>query len=283
MRNSTDYYRRMAPAQSARSVRALLIALVVAIVGVLSLDATKIVAAPNDSGSQASSLVSTSDSSNTPLRLLHWSHVYWMVFPNSAHGPDGPHTLSDSRRAARVDSNGRLHLRVTKVNGKWRGVQLESLSPLNYGTYRFVTSSRLGRLAKPLVLGMFTYKPSQVRYTNEIDIENSRALIGLGYPVDAQYVVQPYYKANHIHRYAIRRKYKNVTQQFTWQPGRVDFRTTAGSGATAKRLSQFTFSGADVPTPNNEHVYINLHLHHPYAPRKGTRSVVLDSYSYTGP
>jgi hypothetical protein len=273
----------MAPAQSGRSVRALLTALVVAIVGVLSLDATKIVAAPNDSGSHASSLVNTANSSNTPLRLLHWSHVYWMVFPNSAHGPDGPHTLSDSTRAARVDSRGRLHLAVTKVNGKWRGVQLESLSPLNYGTYRFVTSSRLGNLAKPLVLGMFTYKPSQVRYTNEIDLESSRSLIGLGYPVDSQYVVQPYYKANHIHRYPIRRKYKHVTQQFTWRPGKVTFVTTAGRGSPGKRLSQFTYAGPDVPAPSNEHVYINLHLHHPHAPGKGARSVILDSYSYTGP
>jgi hypothetical protein len=268
----------MPPFSSARSRRQILTALVVAIAGVLALDTTAIVAAPKDTASDAT--LGVLNHTEPALRLQPWSGETWLVFPNSATGPDGPHTLSDSSQAASVDAQGRLHLQVTKVNGAWRGVQLEALNPLNYGTYRFVTASPVGDLATSLVLGMFVYKASQYKYTNEIDLENSRSLIGLGYPRDAQYVVQPYYKANHIRRYAIRRKYKTVTQQFTWQPGRVSFVTRAGNG---KRLSHFTYAGPDVPVPGNEHLYINLHFHGTQSFTDGRRTMILNSFSRSGP
>jgi hypothetical protein len=262
-------------------MRSTLLALTVAIVGVVALDTTAIVASPETTAPAATPTQPTHD--NSPLRLLIWSHTVWLVFPNSANGPDGPKSLSDSPRAAHVDSTGRLHLRITKVHGKWRGVQLESLAPLNYGTYRFVTGSPLGALAKPIVLGMFVYKPSAVRYTNEIDLENSRSLIGLGYPRDAQYVVQPYKKPSNIRRYAILNKYKTVTQQFDWQPHKVDFLTTGGPDGQGKRLGEFHYRGPDAPEPSNEHVYINLHLHNKRPLSKGSRQVILNSYSYNGP
>lgn len=261
-------------------MRSTLLALTVAIAGVLVLDTTAIVASP-ESAPPAATPAQTAHN-NSPLRLLTWSHTVWLVFPNSANGPDGPKSLSDSPRAAHVDSAGRLHLRITKVNGKWRGVQLESLAPLNYGTFRFVTDSRLGKLASPVVLGMFVYKPSQVRYTNEIDLETGRSLIGLGYPRDSQYVVQPYTKKTNIRRYAIRNKYKTVTQQFTWQPNKVDFLTRAGTTGHGKQLGKFNYRGPDSPEPSNEHVYINLHLHNKKPPTNGAREVVLKSFDYSG-
>jgi hypothetical protein len=253
----------------------------VAIAGVLVLDATAIVAAPRTT--RAPSAAAATTESPPQLRLLLWSGQVWLVFPPTAGGPDGPHTLSDSNQAAFVDAKGRLHLSITKVDGKWRGVQLESLAPLNYGTYRFVTGTTPGNLARPVVLGMFVYRPSQVRYTDEIDLEDSRSLIGLGYPRDAQYVVQPYSKPHHTHRYSIRRSVKTTTQQFSWRPGQVSFITRAGKNGTGKRLSHFHYSGPDVPEPNNEHVYINLHLHNKHPLSKGTRSVVMDSFTLTGP
>jgi hypothetical protein len=270
------------PSPFARSLRGTIAALTVAIVGVLALDATAIVAAPRTSVPLTSSPAMPA-TSNSQLRLIYWSGGIWLVFPDSSNGPDGPHTLSDSTKAAYVDAKGRLHLAATKVGGKWRGVQLESLNPLNYGTYSFVTATSVAKLARPLVLGMFIYRPSDVRYTNEIDLEDSRSLTGLGYPRDAQYVVQPYTVKSHIHRYDIRRSVTVTRQQFTWKPGRVTFVTRAGRSATARRLSHFSYSGSAVPQPANEHVYINLHLHTKHAPGKGTRRVILDSFSDTGP
>jgi hypothetical protein len=268
----------MPPFSSARSRRQILVTLVVSIVGVLALDTTAIVASPRDTSSTAT--LGVLNHTEPTLRLQPWSGETWLVFPNSANGPDGPRTLSDSTQAVNVDSAGRLHLRITKVNGKRRGVQLEALNPLNYGTYRFVLGSPVGDLATSLVLGMFVYKASQYKYTNEIDLENSRSLIGLGYPRDAQYVVQPYYKANHIRRYAVRRKYKTVTEQFTWQPGHVSFVTRTGSG---KQLGHFSFSGPDVPVPGNEHLYINLHFHGKKSFTDGRRTMILNSFTRTGP
>jgi hypothetical protein len=273
----------MPPSRFARSLRGTIAALTVAIAGVLVLDTTAIVAAPRSSTPAPSAPVSTSARTPSQLRLLLWSGEIWLVFPPSANGPDGPNSLSDSTQAAYVDPQGRLHLKITKVDGKWRGVQLESLAPLNYGTYSFVTGTSTARLAAPIVLGMFVYKPSNVRYTNEIDLEDSRSLIGLGYPRDAQYVVQPYTKPNHIHRYAIRRSITTTRQQFTWNPGRVSFVTRAGTSPTAKRLSHFVYAGPDVPEPSNEHVYINLHLHNKKPLNDGTHSVILNSFTRSGP
>jgi hypothetical protein len=269
----------MVPTPAAGRVRSLLVALTAAIAGVLVLDTTALVAGRMPAQA-ATSTITVPSHSNTPLRLLKWSGVTWLVFPAASPGPDGPRTLTDSDRAATVDRKGRLHLRLTHVGGSWRGVQLESISPLNYGTYQFVTGSAVGDLAKPAVLGMFVYKSSQTKYTNEIDLEDSRALSGLGYPRDAQYVVQPYYKKHHLHRYAIRRKYTRVIHQFTWRPGKVRFATRAAFHGHHKVLSKFRFHGYDVPQPNNEHVYINLHLHPNRPPGKGSREVILNSYSY---
>ncbi|MBV9487268.1 MAG: hypothetical protein JO246_14570 [Frankiaceae bacterium] len=264
-----------------RSVRSLLTAFGVAIAGVLVLDTTAIVAAPEKPSSEG--LPPAPTHSNVGLRVIKWSGKQWLVFPQTSNGPDGAHTLSDSVKACRIDAKGRLHLRLTKVNGQWRGVQLEMLNPVNYGTYKFVTGSRLGHLAKPGVLGMFVYKKSQVPYTNEIDLEVSRSLHKNGYPLDAQYVVQPYYKAHHLHRYAIRQKYKVVSHQFSWSAGKVRFVTRAGQGKKGKRLGHFRFKGYDVPQPANEHVYINFHLHPNRPPGKGKKSVILKSFTYTGP
>lgn len=276
----------MPPSRSVPSTRGLLAALTVAIAGVLCLDATAIVAAPRSASSPSSTSGSASPSySNTQpaLRLLLWSGQIWLVFPNDSNGPDGPHSLSDSQNSVHVDSQGRLHLKITKVNGKWRGVQLESLNPLNYGTYKWVVGSSTAKLAKPIVLGMFVYKPSAVRYTNEIDLEDSRSLIGLGYPRDAQYVVQPYTKPQNIHRYSIKRSIKTSTQEFDWRKSTVTFTTRRGASGHGKKVGHFHYSGPDVPDPSNEHIYINLHLHTKQPPTHDKRSVVIDSFSYTGP
>jgi hypothetical protein len=264
------------------SARTLIAALMVTIAGVLVLDATAIVAAPTSSTRPGAQSASAPSHTNPQLRLLSWSHQLWLVFPSN--GPDGPKSLSDSTKAVYVDARGRLHMTATKVGGVWRGVQLESLNSINYGTYRFVTDSQIGHYAKPLVLGMFVYKPSAVPYTNEIDLENSPWLLNMHYPRDAQFVVQPYTVKKNIHRYAIRNRYATTTQQFIWRPHRVDFLTRAGASASGKVLSRFHYSGPAVPTPSNEHVYINFHVHSGKRLRRlghGSHTVIMNSYSNT--
>jgi hypothetical protein len=276
----------MSSQRAARSMRSVTTAFLVAILGVLALDATAIVAAPG--ATPTSSPTHRAGPTGLFQRQITWSGYHWLVA--NGNGPDGPNTLSDSATAVHVDSHGRLHLALTKVNGAWRGVQLELTQPLNYGTYRFITASSVAKLAKPGVLGMFVYKRTTsngmpVKYVNEIDLEDSRALHPDGYPLDAQYVVQPYYVHHppHLHRYPIRSKYKTVTHQFTWRGGKVIFNTWAGSGSQGKRLGHFRFKGYNVPAPMNEHVYINFHLHPYHAPGKGSKSVVLKSFSVNGP
>jgi hypothetical protein len=270
----------MPPARLTLSMRGTVVALAVAITGVLALDATAIVAAPT--GSRPAATPQTASPVTAALPLLSWSGQLWLVYPANSYGPDGYGTLSDSHDAVHVDAKGRLHLKITKVHGAWRGAQLELLNPINYGKYSFVVGSATAKLAKPIVLGMFVYKPATKAYTDEIDLEDSKSLIGLGYPRDAQYVVQPYKIPSHIHRYKIKKKYSTTRQQFTWHQHKVDFVTRAGKSKHAKKLASFSYHGPAVPDPSNEHVYINLHLHTKHPPTNGKRHVILDSFTYTG-
>ena len=174
-------------------MRAVLMALTVAIVGVLVLDTTAIVV--GDQSSAEARLEHDAVPTRLPAAALVRAGLDG-VSDRASTARTGPKTLSDSAAAARVDSQGRLHLsRSPRSTASGAACSSESLSPLNYGTYRFVTTAPLGTPRQAARDSACSYKPSQARYTNEIDLENSRALIGLGYPLDSQYVVQPYYKA----------------------------------------------------------------------------------------
>jgi hypothetical protein len=265
-----------------RSVRGIIAALTVAILGVLALDATAIVAAPKAPSAGSAAPAATQDTSHR-LRLLLWSGQVWLVLPNNQTGPDQD-PLSDSDSSVHVDSTGRLHLTVRKVGGVWRSVQLESLAQVNYGSYRFVTRTSSSTLAKPLDFGMFVYRAGSPYLTNEIDLENSRALIGMHGHLDAQFVVQPYYKPHHIRRYVISHGTTATQQQFVWAKGDVRFATRRGTAATAPVVERFHYHGSSTPTPYGEHVYVNLFIHgggNKVGP--GTRTAVIDSFTYTPP
>jgi hypothetical protein len=263
-----------------RAMRGLIATLAVVILGVIALDATAIVAAPRDDashGATAGALTPT----RPAFRLIMWSGQVWLVNPPNQNGPEGD-PMSDSNAAVHVDAKGRLHLAVTSVHGVWRSVQLESLTPLHYGTYRFVTSSSIATLTKPLDFGMFIYRVGTAYLRNEIDLEDSSDLIAMHGAQDAQYVVQPYYKPHHILRYVIGPNVAKTQQQFIWTNRDVKFITRAGTAPDAPIVNQFHYHGRSAPTPVGEHVYINLFLHGG-AKWVGstTRTAVVDSFTYT--
>jgi hypothetical protein len=258
-------------------MRGLRLALGVTIVAVLALDLTAIATNPGP----AARATTVTSSSRPALRLLNWSGEQWLVNPPSAQGPEQT-PLSDTGVAAHVDAAGRLHLTVTKVDGRWRSVQLEALGPVNYGTYHFVTDSSIATLAKPLDFAMFVFQSGAARLTNEIDLEDSRALLGMRNGLDAQYVVQPYTEPHHIHRYVVDRDVAVTQQQFIWTQRDVSFLTRLGAGADAPIISQFHYRGPSNPAPDGEHLYVDLFLHGGVTTvGPGTRTAVLDSFTYT--
>jgi hypothetical protein len=261
----------------ARSMRGIIAALMMAIVGVLALDACAIVAAPTTSSARAQT-----SAIKPSLRLLHWAGQEWEVAPPSQSGPDED-AMADSKAAAHVDSHGRLHLAMTKVDGGWRSVELIAMTPAKYGKYRFVTTASIATLARPLDFGMFVIRPGAPELTNEVDLEDSRALIGMRHGLDAQYVVQPYNKPHHIFRYAIKRAVKTTQQSFNWTKSDVKFLTRRGAGAHGAVVKRFHYHGSSSPTPSNMSLRINLFIHGGDSRKihAGPKSVILDSFTYT--
>jgi len=268
------------PAHSGPSVRALIVALVVAIVGVLSLDATAIVAAP-DTAAASQAALPLAQAPQTPrdqLRLIRWAGQEFLVSPRGSRGPNND-LMTDSTAAVHVDSRGRLHLKVTRYKGKWASVELLGLNPMDYGTYTFKTTGRLARLARPYDLGMFVIRPDG-SLDNEIDLENSRALIGMHHGLNAQYVVQPYYQPHHIFRYGIAQNARHTEQTFTWTKADVKFSTKQNN--SLRPFAHFHYHGPSAPTNYNVYLHINLFIHGPNHTHVGSgiRSVILDSLTY---
>lgn len=263
-------------------MREMIAALMMAIVGVVALDACAIVAAPTTSGATTSTSTPQTSSVKPALRLLKWAGRTWLVAPPSQTGPDQDE-MSDSNAAVHVDSHGRLHLAITKVGGVWRSVELVAMTPAKYGRYHFVTTAAIARLALPLDFGMFVIRPGAPELTNEVDLENSRALIGMHHGLDAQYVVQPYTKPHHIFRYAIKRAVKTNQQSFTWTKSNVTFLTRQGTSSHGRRIAHFHYHGPSAPTNNNMQLHINLFIHGGDSKKlhSGPKSVIFDSFTYT--
>ncbi|MGN6472456.1 MAG: hypothetical protein ACTHK4_02255 [Mycobacteriales bacterium] len=233
----------------------------------------------------AGKLSSPGPNGNTTPLLLSWSGRAWVVSHNGEKGPEKA-PLTNSTRAVWVDSRGRLHLHIIKINGVWRSVQLKSLYPVSYGTYRLINDTATARFAPQTVFGMFVYRPGTKTYTNEIDVENSRFPRYLKPPNNAQFAVQPYNAPHHEHAYHVKPSYVPLFQQFTWYAptqgnGAVKFEARVGTTPHSPLLTRWTYYGYSTPVANNMHLYINLWLNHNQPPRHGTHTAVLRSLTVT--
>jgi hypothetical protein len=262
------------------------------IVGVMALGSTALIAAPADqpaSNGTARLMTSPGDRGDTRARLLTWSGRVWLVYPNGSKGPQNV-PMTNSTDAAWVDEKGWLHLKIVKIDGEWRSVQLQSLYPVTYGRYRLINDTATAKFADTVILGMFVYRPHSRKYTNEIDIENSRFPHYLKAPNNAQFAVQPYYAPDHEHPYSVRPSYKPLLQQFTWYPpvngsGTVEFLTRVGNTPKAPLLARWTYNGYSVPLANDGsgnpmYLYLNLWLNKGRPPVGGTHSAVLRSLTF---
>ena len=94
-------------------------------------------------------------------------------------GP-GPNDWSD--RQVRVDDRGRLHLALSKCDGRWLAGEVRSVERFGFGTYEIDVRVDIAGLDKNVVFGFFTYPTSDVGPdgTREIDVEFAR----WGYPAN---------------------------------------------------------------------------------------------------
>jgi hypothetical protein len=212
---------------------------------------------------------------------ITWSGRSWTVMSSISQGPEND-PLTNSSDAVYVDSHGRLHLNIIQLRDSWKSVELRTAAPISYGRYRLIIDTATGKFSNRTVFGMFAFRPHSKKYTNEIDVENSRFPAYLPAPDNAQFAVQPYKEAHHEHHYYVKRSYRPLLEQFTWYPpsngkGTVAFQTRVGATPHSHLLTQWKYYGPDDPTSAHMYLYLTLWLNHGLPPTNGTHSIILRS------
>jgi hypothetical protein len=147
-----------------------------------------------------------------------------------------------------VDTQGRLHLRITHVGTNWYCAELISQRTLGYGTYTYRVDGTPETFDPNVVLGMFTWSKNTNEYDREMDFEYSRFGNGAD-DNDAQFVVQPYYFPSHLVRILIPADATSSTSSMNWQPNVVSFLTTTGATTvTAASTNQLLNAGFESGT-----------------------------------
>jgi hypothetical protein len=208
-----------------------------------------------------------------PRIIAFAAHTWQVKTSASAVGP-GPNYFSDSDDNVWVDGRGRLHLKVTHLDGKWYCAEVVNTRSLGHGRYTFTLGSSVDNLDPSLVFGLFTWSDDPAYHNRDIDIEFSRCANGDD-PTNGQYVVQPYDHIGNLKRIT-QRTLASSRQSFDWR--KAGFRFASSSAAP----SAWTYRGRDVPEPGTEHVRMNLWLNRGGAPTNDRPAeVIIDSFEFT--
>jgi hypothetical protein len=181
---------------------------------------------------------------------ISWQGYDW-VARTVAGNPGAPQQWSAGNVS--IDNAGRLHLKVTRdKKGNYAQAELDSVrNGWGYGSYRWQVDTDVSRLAPEYVLGLFTYGRDAAYGHREIDIEAS----GWGStPITWDYTTWAN-GHNAVSRTAA--PSGPSIQQIDWAPGLL---TWTSWTATGQVIATATVTGADVPTPYDESIGINLWL-----------------------
>src|SRR5438270_1778154 len=98
----------------------------------------------------------TADANSRAATTVQFSGYTWTIrnTGSSSEGP-GPNIFSGSNTW--VDSNGWLHLKISKnaTTGKWNCAEIYSTQSFGYGAYQWQVDGAIGSLDKNIVLGLF--------------------------------------------------------------------------------------------------------------------------------
>jgi hypothetical protein len=204
-------------------------------------------------------------------RTLHFSGYEWEIrgVPSNRGGATNDYDPAN----AWTDTDGRLHLRISRGLGEWMCAEVTLTRSLGYGSYSFDVRD-VSQLEPSAVLGLFTWDDSSADFNHrELDTEISR----WGDPSgkNAQYVVQPYYIPANVVRFSA--PSGRLTYSFAWQPGRASFKTTRQAGGV---IAEHAFTSG-VPQPGGEAVHLNLYAFaNDKSPLQHEVEVVIEKFEY---
>lgn len=205
---------------------------------------------------------------------LTFSGNEWIVRNTvDAAGP-GPNYFSNSSNNVWVDEDGRLHLRITQKGDRWNCASVSLNKSLGYGKYIFYLSSRVDSLDKNVVFGLFTWDDDPSFNHREIDIEFAKW--GSDANLNAQFVVQPFTKAENIKNFLISLNSDESNHSFSWKTDEVFFQSSQDN-----TISSWSYRGGDVPPIGNERVSINLWLTESKPPSDGNEvEAIIDRFEF---
>ncbi len=217
-----------------------------------------------------------------PGRTIQFSGLEWKVKRSDGVAGPGPNLFSDSADNVFLDSQGRLHLRITHDAMGWHCAEVILKKSPGYGEYCFEVDSS-PELDPQVILGMFTWHDSDASFHNrEIDIELSRWTQPEN--LNAQFVVQPYETKGNIDRFDMPKSLNELTYQFVWRHDRVDFdawKRSKSAEKSHKSLHHWSCASADVPPAGGESLHINLWLFRGKSPTNGQSvEMILRHFSY---
>jgi len=217
------------------------------------------------------------------VRFLNFSgYDWWVKSPTGLAGP-GPNYFSDATNNVWTDTNGWLHLRITHRTNAWQCAEIISARTFGTGSYRFELNSPADNLNPNVTLGLFTWSDDPAFTDREIDVECGRWNIAAD-TNNAQFVVQPYYLANHLVRYRVPPGLADSTHLFVWETNRVSFQSQMGaySAAATNLIASYIFTNAaDMPQSGDENVHLNLWLINGNPPTDNNEvEVVIKSFNY---
>ncbi len=208
-----------------------------------------------------------------PPPTLQFSGYQWEVRQDARGEGDTKNLYKPAN--AWTDTNGRLHLRVTREGDQWASAEVRLSRSLGYGSYRFVVGD-VAHLEPAAVFALFTW--DELGPPREMDIEITR----WAEPQDknAQFVVQPYIVPANTIRFNA--PPGTLTYLMDWEPGRVSFKTIRGAqvkGGSAVVAEHVFTSG--IPSAGNERIHMNLYVYgNPRYPVQNEFEVEIDKFEF---
>ena len=212
------------------------------------------------------------------IRTIIFSGYKWEVKSSESKAGPGPNYFSDKEEDVWVDEDGRLHLKIAQKDGKWYCTEVISDSSFGYGKYIFYVASRVDKLDKNIVVGLFTWDTGAPEHNyREIDIEFSRW--GQTTNDNAQYVIQPYTEPRNMKRFSMELNGDYSTHMFEWKPDSIFLQSIHGQYVTPPDTSylieSWIYTGKDIPPAGNENVRINFWLFRGEPPSDGNDAEVI--------
>ena len=214
---------------------------------------------------------------NSTISQIQWSGYTWNVKSGSGLGP-GPNNWLANSSAVWVDGEDNLHLKIRKVGANWYCAEISTKPLLGFGDYSFQVSTNVENLDQNIVLGLFTYETD----TRELDIEFSR-WNDPSNPV-GWYNVQPTNPGSH-YSFALNLSDEFSTHKFQWGTSKVLFQSYFGHYQylpdKERLISEWTYTGSQIPPDGNEKIMLNLWLYKGIPPSDLKEAeVVIKSFTF---